>query len=164
MKKLLRSLFLVFFVTIPLLAAKKQSRIDMDSWRYEIVSAGEGQQGSYKIKVWAFSKKPKVPEALFKKYAVHGVLFKGIPAYKRTSEKKPLIIDPQVKSKYDDFFQLFFADGGDYENFVQFASGTPEIIKVGKENKIGIIVIVNKDNLRKYMEEAGIIKALNYGF
>ena len=164
MKKFIISVLLIFFITVPLMAEKKQSRIDMDAWRYEIVSAGEGQQGSYKIKVWTFSKKTKVSEDLFKKYAVHGVLFNGIPAYKRTSEKKPLIMDPQVKITYDDFFQKFFADGGDYENFVQFTSGTPEIIQVGKENKIGVIVLVLKDDLRKYLENAGIIKALNYDF
>ena len=71
MKKFIISVLLIFFITVPLMAEKKQSRIDMDAWRYEIVSAGEGQQGSYKIKVWTFSKKTKVSEDLFKKYAVH---------------------------------------------------------------------------------------------
>lgn len=164
MKRLLLSLLFVFFFTIPMLSQKRQAKNDMDSWRYEIVSAGEGQQGVYKIKVWAFSKKPKVSEDLFKKYAVHGVLFKGIPAYKRTSEKKPLIMDPEAKDTYHDFFQTFFTDGGDYQNFAQFTSGTPEIIQVGKENKIGMVVLVQKDELRKYLEDSGIIKALNYGF
>ena len=164
MKRAILSSLLVFFITIPLIAAKEQTRIDMDSWKYDIVSVGEGQQGSYKIKVWTCSKKNTFSEELCKKYAVHGVLFKGISAYKGTSAKKPLIKDPQAKIEFDDFFQTFFADGGEYNRFVQFTSGTPEIIKVGKEKKIGIIVLVKKDELRKYLEETGIRKALDSGF
>ena len=37
-------------------------------------------------------------------------------------------------------------------------------IKVGKEYKIGLIVSVRKDALRKDLEQAGIIKGLNSGF
>ena len=42
-------------------------------------------------------------------------------------------------------------------------NGIPDagnVIKVGKEYKVGVKVLVNKDALRKAMEDAGIIKAL----
>ena len=164
MKRILLPVIFAFFLAIPLMAGKKQAGIDMDSWRYDLVSVGEGQQGAYKIKVWTYSKSPKLSEEFTRKCAVHGVLFKGIASNKGTSVKRPLIKDPQAKFEFEDFFQKFFADGGEYGRFVQLTSGVPEVIKVGKENKIGVVVLVQKDELRKYLEEAGIRKALDSGF
>ena len=37
-------------------------------------------------------------------------------------------------------------------------------VKVGKEYKIGIVVSVMKDQLRKDLEAAGIVKGLSSGF
>ena len=37
-------------------------------------------------------------------------------------------------------------------------------VKVGKEYKIGVLVSVSKDALRKDLEAAGIIKGLSSGF
>jgi hypothetical protein len=34
-------------------------------------------------------------------------------------------------------------------------------MKVGKEYKVGVVVSVYKDNLRKALEQAGVIKGLN---
>jgi len=39
-----------------------------------------------------------------------------------------------------------------------------ESVKVGKEYKIGVVVSVSKDQLRKDLEAAGIIKGLSSGF
>ncbi len=41
---------------------------------------------------------------------------------------------------------------------------TDDRLKVGKEYKIGVVVSVMKDQLRKDLEKAGIIKALDAGF
>jgi hypothetical protein len=38
------------------------------------------------------------------------------------------------------------------------------VIKIGKEYKIGVIVSVQKDYLRKDLEAAGVIKGLSSGF
>ncbi len=42
--------------------------------------------------------------------------------------------------------------------------GTPTTMKVGKEYKIGVVVTVMVDLLRKDLEAAGIIKGLSSGF
>ncbi|HEY9124892.1 MAG TPA: hypothetical protein VIO15_11175, partial [Bacteroidales bacterium] len=61
-----------------------------------------------------------------------------------------------------------FADGGDYMRYVAESSdgsiGAEDRLKVGKEYKIGIVVSVQKDLLRKDLEKAGIIRALDSGF
>ena len=42
--------------------------------------------------------------------------------------------------------------------------GTTEMTRVGKEYKVGVVVSVRKDDLRKALEAAGIIRGLNSGF
>ena len=56
---------------------------------------------------------------------------------------------------------LIWADYG----FVQFANNgaiaPSDKIKLQKEYKIGVKVTVNRSDLRKYLEEHGIIKSMN---
>ena len=42
--------------------------------------------------------------------------------------------------------------------------GSQEVVKVGKTYKIGLVVSVSKDALRKALEKAGVVKALGAGF
>ena len=39
-----------------------------------------------------------------------------------------------------------------------------EVRKVGKQYKVGVVVTVSKDQLRKYLEDAGVIRSLTSGF
>ena len=126
--------------------AKKKANKDTENWRYEVECAGIGKEGTYLIKVWSYSKKPQVAMEQSKKNAVHAIIF-------------------QEKA---DFFEEFFADGGKYMKYVSSANdgaiGEGDRVKVGKEYKVGVIVTVFKDNLRKDLEDAGIVKGLNSGF
>ena len=79
--------------------------------------------------------------------------------------KKALAPEVGVEDKHKDYFEKFFKDGGDYMKYVSVSGdGIPQTIKVGKEYKIGIIVSVMKDALRKDLEAAGVIKGLTSGF
>jgi sRNA-binding protein len=67
-----------------------------------------------------------------------------------------------------DFFEPFFEEGGRYMKFVSESSDgnvdAADRVKVGKEYKIGVVVSVHKDALRKDLEAAGIIRGLSSGF
>ena len=143
-------------------AKKKEAR----EFRYEIVSMGTGAQGTDLIKVYSYAKKEKDAVELAKMNAVHGVLFKGVSATSGTA-KQPALVKPQEKENNQDFFENFF-DSGAYQNYVNLSSdGTvdpKDRMKVGKEYKIGIIVSVNKADLRKYLESEGIIKGFKNMF
>ena len=53
------------------------------------------------------------------KKAVYQVVFSGISSLSSsTSPIKPLVLEVNAKDKYADYFNAFFADGGDYEQFV----------------------------------------------
>jgi len=175
MKKTIQSTILLIFMLISFslsvnAQAKKKANKDTEQWRYEIECVGTGVQGTYLIKVWSYSKKPDVAIEQAKKNAVHGIIFKGYAGGKNgCTSQKSLARNPNLEQEQETFFKGFFADGGKYMKFVSFAAdaavAASDIMKVGrKEYKIGVVVSVKKDELRKDLETAGIIKGLASGF
>ncbi len=144
--------------------SKSKANKDTKAFRYEIECAGNGTQGTYLIKVWSYSKKARVAAEQCKKNAVHGVIFKGYTGGNGCVAQRPLAKNPGVEMEYEDYFSKFFADGGEYYKYVSVTSAEQEIVKVGKEYKVGVIVSVQKDDLRKALEAAGVIKGLSSGF
>jgi hypothetical protein len=148
--------------------AKKKADKDTKNWRYEIECVSTGAEGSYLIKVWSYSKKPTIAIEQAKKNAVHGVIFKGFSGQASGCTQKPLTSNPELEQEKESYFNDFFADEGKYLKFVNISGdGTvnaEDRLKVGKEYKIGVVVSVLKDNLRKDLEAAGIIKSLGAGF
>ncbi len=164
---LLLLMVLGFSASLYAQAGKKADK-DTKNWRYEIEGMGVGTQGTYLLKVWSYSKKPVVAIEQAKKNAVHGVVFKGFPGKQGMPGQKPLVTDPTVEIERTKFFNSFFADNGDFMNFVTLSGdgsvAAEDRLKVGKEYKIGVIVSVNVSSLRKYLEEAAVIKGLGAGF
>jgi hypothetical protein len=145
--------------------ARKKADEDTENWRYELEGVKQGEQGTYLIKVWQYSKKPNVAIEQAKKNAVHGVVFKG---YSGPGAQKPLTSNPNLEQEKADFFKDFFADNGKYMKYVNVtgdgAVAAEDRLKVGKEYKIGVVVSVSSAQLRKDLEAAGIIKGLSSGF
>ena len=169
MKQLL--IILLAVVTFPLFGnaqAKKKADKDTNNWRYEIEAVQTGVQGTYLIKVWSYSKKPDVAIEQAKKNAVHGIIFRGFAGTDRVPGQSPLTNNPNLQDEKADFFDAFFADGGKYMKFVSLtndgAVAAEDRMKVGKEYKIGVLISVRKEDLRKDLENAGIIKGLSAGF
>lgn len=147
---------------------KEQKRVDKQTtqWRYELQAAvGQAAEGACLVRVWTYSSKPTIAEGQAGKNAVHGILFKGYPASSdgtRISGREPMISNPAIEEEYSEYFAEFFKSGGAYQRYVSYiGNGIPDAqIKVGKEYKVGITVIVLIDQLRKRLEEDGIIQAL----
>lgn len=168
MKKTL-TLLLLIATAVTFGQAQKKADKATEAWRYEIECAGIGTDGTYLIKVWSYSKKGNVAITQAKKNAVHGIIFKGFTGGERgCNSQKPLVSNPNLESEKAEFFEPFFEEGGKYMKFVSASSdGNVEAgdrMKVGKEYKIGVVVSVMKDALRKDLEAAGIIKGLSSGF
>ena len=143
------------------------------TWQYEVEpTTGQAVQGSILVKVWSYSKKKDIALTQAGKNAVHAVLFKGVSALNtdkaRVPAQKAIVTDINAETTHADYFEAFFQDGGKYMKYVNFQNngipGPGDIIKVGKEYKVGVTVSVSKDALRKEMEAAGIVKALGAGF
>lgn len=166
MKKLISMLLCVS--TVLLIAGcgsgKKLQKTDAGKFQYELEGVSNGAQGSYLIKVWTYSKAKKVNVEECKKNAVHGVIFKGYAASQNARPQPPLAREVGIEAKYPDFFDKFFADGGEYNRYVTVTAGSQEFLKVGRKYKVGLVVTVAKDQLRKALEAAGVVKSLSHGF
>lgn len=157
MKKILFLSLLMLLVGVTTsYAGKKQKKV----YKYEIAPVGVGSQGSVLIKVFSYAKNEKAAKELAKENAVHGVLFKGIVGGNGVSAQ-PALVKPNEMDANEDFFDTFFEEGT-YLRYVSLSSdGTvsaDDRLKVGKEYKIGIVVSVNRADLRKYLESEGVIK------
>ena len=154
--------------------AGPQNKADKETvqWRYEVENLGQkssrgGHGATHILKVWSFSKKAEVAQEQSKKNAIHAVLFQGVPSndVKRLKGIEPLLQDPTIEATHAGFFQTFFADGGEYMRFVTVTnSGMADMLKVGKEWKVGLTVAVNTPGLRKYLEQMEIILPMDAGF
>jgi hypothetical protein len=107
-----------------------------------------------------------------KKNAVHGIIFRGYAGVNTptgyVTGQSALTNNPNLQDEKADFFDEFFTDGGKYLKFVSLTSdgavAAEDRMKVGKEYKVGVLISVRKEELRKDLENAGIIKGLSSGF
>ena len=160
-KKLFLFVVALLLCVVPI-EAKKQSG---ETLTYEIEGAGTGTQGTYLVKVWALTSDNKPSDDLLMKCAVHGVLFRGFANKELRQSQKPLAGSPMAEQQHVDFFTDFFADGGLYKSYATMVSGQREGVKIAKRKyKVGAVVTVNKEQLLKDLQAAGIIKGLNTGF
>jgi len=85
------------------------------------------------------------------------------------SSLRPLVRKADTESKFHEFFENFFKDGGEYLKYVSAATdgriAPGDRLKISKrEYKIGVIVSIKYDELQKRLEQEGIIRGLTSGF
>jgi hypothetical protein len=134
-------------------------------FNYEVQFLRTGLQGTELFKVFAYGRNEKQCFENAKMDAVKALLFKGVPG---SGLQKPMITELSEMNQHKDYFNSFFKDNGPYLNYVSISNdgsiNENDRFKVGNKLKIGVIVSVNKANLRTELENAGIIKKLNAGF
>ncbi len=147
-------------------AQTKKQQKDTWNYQYEIQCAGTGTDGTYMVKVWCYSKRKKLDPMQAGQCAVHGVIFKGVTGGLQGCPAQPALArDPSVRETHKDFFRKFFAvPAGDFNKYVLTVGGKVDRIKTKGAWKYGVVVQVAKDQLRKDLEAAGVIKGLSSGF
>uniref|UniRef100_UPI004055C418 hypothetical protein n=1 Tax=Alistipes sp. TaxID=1872444 RepID=UPI004055C418 len=142
---------------------RNKAETDTRNYRYELEYVQSVGDGMLNVKVWSYSRRASIAIEQCKKNAVHGVLFKGYAG--KGATQPPMIRDASDISTHAEFFDAFFAEGGDYQRYVsQSILGTTQTVKVGKDHKVGVVVSVNVRQLRRDLEQAGIIRSLAHGF
>jgi len=164
MKKTIFFLLSAFICLNAFADNQKDADKDTKAGRYEIVCAGNAQPGCYLVKVSSYNKKQEIAEKQCRKNAVHGVLFKGFTGDRGCTAQRALINTPGAEDQNAKYFDNFFATGGEADKYASIVPGTTICEKVGKEYKVTCTVTVRKDELRKVMEDAGIVKSFNTGF
>lgn len=164
MRKFLLLAAALFVVVGASAASRKLKNSETEKFQYEIEGVSNGSQGTYLVRVWSYSSKTKLDVEISKKNAVHGVIFKGYAGTKDVRPQRPLIAAPGAEVEHADYFNLFFKDGGEYNKYVTITAGSQQVVKVGKQYHIGVVVSVSKDALRKALEQAGVLRSLGSGF
>lgn len=166
--KLIIGIFFISLCATNAVHSQKREDKDTQAWRYEIEAVQTGTQGTYLIKVWSYSKKPQIAIDQSKKNAIHGIIFKGFTGKAGIPGQSPLTNNVNLEVEKADFFKPFFAEGGKYLKFVTLSNdgavAAEDRMKIGKEYKIGVVVSVNVAELRKDLENAGVIRSLSSGF
>ncbi len=148
------------------------------TYKYETEALEQGEQGTVMFKVYSYGEDVEEAVERAKMDAVHAVLFKGIPG---TNVEDPLVKNPaQAQEEHSDYFKEFFgvellkkrmrSKGGlrygkqsaDYRLYVERSSdgsiSANDRVKVEGGYKVGITVSVNHKQLRKRLEQDGIVK------
>lgn len=149
---------LAVFLFLPIAAIAKSDK----PLQYDIEAAGSGVQGTYLVRVWVYSKSGKVSDEDIKKAAVHGVIFRGFNGGQGSPSQRPIATSTTLEEEKAEYFKAFFSSA--YLQYANIVSGSYQRMKAAKEYKVGAIVQVNKDNLRRELEQAGIVKGLSNGF
>lgn len=157
--KLLIALFCIFCCIN--ISAKEKDEAQLPE--YELQGNGTGTQGTYLVNVTIYHKDRNASASFIGRAAVHGVLFRGFTNKDLRQRQKPLAGSPSLEVQHHDFFQAFFAQGGQAASYTSEV-GPRKVVKSGKLYKITATVSVNKDQLRKDLEDAGVIKKLGSAF
>lgn len=131
---------------------------------YTVTSGGQGNTGNFLVKIVVNTKKePKQKaENLVMRYAVDGVIFRGLMAADGFGEQKPLVSDPNVEQTKADFFKAFW----DEEAYKKYATVVPSSLSIMKNKQTKMTetsatVLVDKESLQHYLESSGVIKGFS---
>lgn len=131
---------------------------------YEISCGGTATQGYYLVRVKATVDKKDIGDNILKRCAIHGVLFRGYAGGNGCTSQPPLTGSAMTEQQFSDFFVPFFLTGGGCEAYAQVIEGTMQVVRTGKQYVVTATVSVSKEQLRKDLEAAGIVKRLDSGF
>lgn len=148
---------------------KKKADRNTREWYYELEPVDTPFNGVCKVKVWSYAPDIVTARDQAMKNAVHGIMFRGLPADKdrRLYGMPPLVDDVNAEITHKDFLDSFFSNGGEYLRYATktYSDSSNEIVKYGRKNyKVGVVVTVQYDRLRKNLESRGIIRSLTSGF
>jgi hypothetical protein len=88
------------------------------NYSYETECMGVEMDGSQTLKAWGNGRNRWDAIEQAKKNAVSDVIFKGIIRGKSDCNKRPLISEPNARVKYEDYFNAFFTDEGEYTKYI----------------------------------------------
>jgi len=95
------------------------------------------------------------------KKAVYDVVFKGLTAGSTTADSRPILSNPTLRDRYEDYFNLFFADGGDFMQYVSLDNQKKSTVK-GYKNKeyyvVDMILVVDRAGLKNRFIHDNILK------
>lgn len=117
--------------------------------------------GTETILTWGRGKNKPDAKEQAKKNAISAVLFEGIRQGDKSCSRRPLVTEVNAREKYEEYFNKFLKDGGQYKKFVSESDkkGGSEVKSSNNhEEKIGFVIRVKRAELKKQLIKDNIIK------
>lgn len=122
---------------------------------YQINCISIENEGYVKLKITNLIKPLEYQIESASKDAIKSILYSGYTST-QCQTQKPILKQSVEIENFKKIESSFFSKNGVWKTFVRNASN--------EQNTTGFEVMVNKDQLRKYLEEKKVIKSLNNGF
>lgn len=117
--------------------------------------------GSYVIRAWGRSRNATQSYDVAQIQALQDVIFNGVQAASGNIENlKPLCFDMNAKTKYEDYFNAFFASNGPWKKFVSMKDRrlmTSNYSRTDGQVLAQVTVTVYRADLKRKLQEDGII-------
>lgn len=127
-------------------------------YTFDTECMGNEMDGSVVLRTWGqgHSRSDAIEQA--KKRAVYDVIFEGVR--KGQCSFKPLVFEVNAREKYQDYFDTFFSDDGDYKKFInmdatKMGSGVKAESKT--RNSYALVVRVLRSDLKQKLIDDNIL-------
>jgi hypothetical protein len=143
-----------------IMAACFAQETQAQSYQTECISVE--QDGSQTLRVFGKGRNRSDAIEQAKKDAVYEVLFKGVLKGNKGYNLRPVVTEVNARERYQDYFDIFFMDGGEYLKYVSMADrrlGSTKKVK-NSDTQVGYLVTVRVliPELRVRLKQDGIIK------
>lgn len=166
MKKVLLFTLLFALLSLEGFAQKgKRAAVFTNDNNYDAQVIGVGTTGTKFIYVTGTGKKLEGAMFQAQQNAVHACIFKNIPGNSNAESVPPIYDSPEPKAEDVAFFDNFFAPEGIYHSFIANRSTlkpeNKDVVNLGKGYyQVKLKIQISYDELKKYLVEKGIVKAL----
>ena len=129
--------------------------------QFETECLGVEGDGSQTLRAWGFGKNKHDALEQARKKAVSDVIFNGIKAGVAGCNTRPLITEINARERYEDYFDRFFADNGDYKKYVSDADEKRSSRDKSKSKlgvRYGVTVRVLRSELRVRLKADQLIQ------
>ncbi len=117
------------------------------------------------LKIWDVRKGAKYKPEQARKDAIHAIMYSGISGSGNCITQIPILNTAAELEKFKLIEQDFFSKKGNWTYFTRSSTTETTIPnQLGNKNWKVYQVSISKNELRKYLEDQKIIKALNSGF
>ena len=134
------------------------------NYDFSIECLGVELDGSQTLRTWGSGRNKADAIEQARKNAIHTVLFEGIRNGQGDCYVKPIVSEVNAEMKYREYFNRFFADSGEYLNFVS-NKDEPLTQKLSRNSYsgtdfqiYGLVVRVLLPDLEQKMIADGILK------
>ena len=157
MQKTFFSVFLTFGLIFTSYSQKKGS--NGSDYDFKCRCLGTELDGSATLESYGKGRNYLDASEQAKKNATWEVIFLGIKEGSGGCSSDPLLFSPEPQKTYEDFFNSFFKDNGEYLNYVSLKDEKIKN-KVSRNSKKGsqmqqrmVVVRVDRAGLKKYLKE-----------